>query len=643
MPLIAAFFARQLVVLAVQGGIFLLASRILVPMLNTILAKIAKVFGVDEEDAKDILSNEIIELAEALGIAVAFSRARLPLALAERLGFTSKGFAKRTLSPKAQTATRGKTGQGLPPSTTQSQAILAMAQAMQSQRGGLLSKASQVASLIIAGFGVPVGLGFIITNSIDFAAWPTSRYNSTFVRLFAKIGLKPDEPVTKSKLLSAEVFTKVFNAYDADGVLAINNPFKEVIEPYTRQSLVDLVDQLFAGELIEQGSLKSREIFGALTALMLYSENAPLVIPRKPIQPQVLIAKPVFAPTPRALRGTLAQGTLAEPSAPIAILEEEITNVEELAAKAKSVLMQFLQSIPGRVTYNIKLVTSYVDESGIRRYAKAQTQQDGFNADGTPKMKTRLNRIAVVDIGFVKRGGVPVKVDQLVFGPTDAFKLTTGITQLAAVEEEVRDTLPGIPAVAPVLAIAPPPPVLASVFTPAPKPVFVPTPLPAYGESIYRKPGITDADLTLDTFEAYDGIYRTLPDGTAELLQGPFSRPRFLPRPTGPEPVFVPTPTPTPAPAPVPPPPFTPIEQIPYPKLAPSVAMPRIVTVNVPLLFVRAEPSASAPLAGTQRLVFGNTFLATGAYLGENVAGESRWWRSIFGNWVWVGGTAEKP
>lgn len=86
------------------------------------------------------------------------------------------------------------------------------------------------------------------------------------------------------------------------------------------------------------------------------------------------------------------------------------------------------------------------------------------------------------------------------------------------------------------------------------------------------------------------------------------------------------------APAPTPPPP-TP----------PATIYPRNVTVDVDLLFVRSAPNKSSPLAGSERLYKGTVFQVTGFVQGESVEGESRWWVSKFGNYVWVGGTKEKP
>lgn len=67
------------------------------------------------------------------------------------------------------------------------------------------------------------------------------------------------------------------------------------------------------------------------------------------------------------------------------------------------------------------------------------------------------------------------------------------------------------------------------------------------------------------------------------------------------------------------------------------------VSVNIDVLLVRAGPSTSQPLAGTERLYRADTFKVIGWVYGQDVSGENRWWVSSLGHYVWVGGTTEKP
>lgn len=67
------------------------------------------------------------------------------------------------------------------------------------------------------------------------------------------------------------------------------------------------------------------------------------------------------------------------------------------------------------------------------------------------------------------------------------------------------------------------------------------------------------------------------------------------------------------------------------------------VNVNVNVLMVRAGPSTAKPLSGSERLYNGQRFKAVGWVYGQEVENENRWWVSWKGNYVWVGGTRQKP
>lgn len=74
-----------------------------------------------------------------------------------------------------------------------------------------------------------------------------------------------------------------------------------------------------------------------------------------------------------------------------------------------------------------------------------------------------------------------------------------------------------------------------------------------------------------------------------------------------------------------------------------TVEFPFTATVNVRALRVRTEPNTSAPLGGSRYLYNNDKFITTSFAIGEKVEGENRWWISTKGNYVWVGGTKEKP
>jgi len=155
--------------------------------------------------------------------------------------------------------------------------------------------------------------------------------------------------------------------------------------------------------------------------------------------------------------------------------------------------------------------------------------------------------------------------------------------------------------------------------------------------------------------QGYSGIVRAAKSGykTEEKLVelvSPIKQVNFLlnpievstpaPAPTPPTPTTIPTPAP--APAPTPPTPTT----IPAPAPTPAptpLLQPYEAEVTALGVYVRAEPKRTASLAGSQFLSSGTKFKVKGWVYGEEVNGENRWWVSMYNNYVWTGGTIEKP
>lgn len=76
----------------------------------------------------------------------------------------------------------------------------------------------------------------------------------------------------------------------------------------------------------------------------------------------------------------------------------------------------------------------------------------------------------------------------------------------------------------------------------------------------------------------------------------------------------------------------------PTPKPNPAPKLRR-VTVTVPTVNVRKQPTTSAPLSGSKTLKKGDVFTSVGLVKGQNVSGNNLWHKSTKGNFVWSGGT----
>ena len=621
MLFILAAFIRHTIQMVITLGLIKLAELVLFPLLNRTIEEVAKAFGVDEETAKDIAANEFLIFAEQVGVGILALKTKLPTIIAERLGFTSKGFSLRKLPTELETRVRAqRAGIQLPRGGTTAKLTPTAAEVARNT-GQRIQDISRIATAITAIVGLPFVAAIALGQWVDFGNWNSGAYQKRMQRVLAKVTfglLVPDPEYAKARVTSPEVFDKVWNAYKLEGAVGINDPYKLQSVPFTRENFIELVDTLGAKLLLDNKTVSAKAVIAATQTLMVFAPETG----REPSAGEALAAGVAIPrPTARAPGGTIAQGTFGA-EIPLEFAQAEmIKDFASLASLAREALFAFWRALPGGVVFDIKLQTSYIDKRGIRRVAGRQTQQVSVSATGEPRFKTLVNRFAVIDIYALTAPGKRVKIDQVVLGPTDAFGLTTGVTEFAALESELREQvaeIPALPEVPELPAPAAPPAVAAP---PAAAPVAPPVIAPVGETTFFVEPerlefimrtGATSGLIFNELIELRNGVWVRSRDGARVITSQ-------LPA--------VPPAAPPAAPA--------------APKL--NQISPRVVFVNVDVLMVRSGPATSFPLAGTQRLVRGNNFTVVGWVEGENVSGENRWWLSQFGNYVWVGGTTQKP
>jgi len=469
MPALVAFFVRQLLIIGVQLGIFSAIQKFVVPLLNSALEKIVSVFGVSEETAHDILANEIIETAEALGLTVALSKAKLPLAIAEKLGFTSKGFSKRKLSgnteeeiARQKLATKGVV-------VTDAAVAQEVAVSVAKSRGFGLDTVSKFASVAVAVIGIPIGAGLLLINTIDFAAWPTSSYQDTFQRFFGFFGLKPDADAKNSKVLGEDTWKRIFAIYQTLGAIGIEDPYKEVNVPFTRENLIDLVDKIAAEMIVERGSAKLGWVIGATQGFLVMKEpvtqekinNAFVGSAVAPADAKTGLGS---ISTTKVFTGIISQGVVGAGLVFEARPDDMIESAEELKQAATNNLAPFLQSLLGKIVYEVKVVASIITADGFKQTGSVQKLFNGYDALGKAKYKNVVNKFAVLDIFVFTDRKIRTKISRIVLGPVDSVKLKVGTNDLTAlsvalpkeaITTDIAD-IKSIETVAPVVVTPPP-------------------------------------------------------------------------------------------------------------------------------------------------------------------------------------------
>lgn len=419
MPAIVLTALRYLIIGAVQLGVFTAIERWVLPLLNSAISEIMQLFGVDESTAEDILGNEYLEMAEAVGITAAVIASRTPLKVADRLGFRTRGVSKKTLKP----STAAKV-------TAAKSASVGAARAAVSK----LDTAAKWSQIALGVLGLPVGTGLLITNTIDFGAWPSSAYQSTVQNFLAKFGLKPDENARQPRTTSQEVFNKIYTALKNQGVKTLSDPYKQQTVLFSRDTLLDLTDRLAGGILVEGGAVNVKQLIAAI--LPLTDIRAGSIGAATVSTPKVSIPTPSVSKV-KIFSGVMAQGVLGERVAFTERQDDLIASLDELTEAAQNNLAPWLAGLLGKVLYEVRLVNSVTTKDGIVLAGSTQQIISSYTSKGEPRYKTVRNRFAIMNLSILTDKGSKIKLATITLGPTDALKLQPTLEQLSKLTSEL--------------------------------------------------------------------------------------------------------------------------------------------------------------------------------------------------------------
>lgn len=437
MPVIVAFFVRQFLVIGVQLGIFAAIEAFVVPLLNQAVDVVVKTFNVTEETANDILHNEILTTAEALGLTVALSKARLPLVVAERLGFTSKGFRKVKLAPAVEKKVAVPTSRLAASAAATTAELDTITQQVARSRGLSLQNVARVVGIVSAVIGVPVGFFYMIAQYMDYAAWQNP-YQKTMQNVLAVFGIQPDTVMPKARTISMDMWTRVSATIEELNPISISMPFSQKNLVYSRENLVDAVNEIAANMVAAGGTPTYKNVMGALLPLIhLGTQQQTAAINTST---PVVVQTQAPGQTVKIFTGIISQGTLGTGATFIARPDDMIENAAELQDAAANNLAATLAALPSSLIYEIKIVSSVISKDGFTQHGTTQRIVSGYNKDGTPKYKTVTNKFAVLVIYLLTDRGTRTKLRQITLGPTNVATFNPSPHQLDDITTLVKSS-----------------------------------------------------------------------------------------------------------------------------------------------------------------------------------------------------------
>lgn len=469
MPIAVAALIRVLIQATVQTGIFLALDAILAPLIDKAKAAVKSTFNLNDDDATDVIANHVIDAFAMIGIIGVGIKTKLPTIVAEKLGFTSKGYVKRTLSPKVPVAaTAAKVTEVTTAAATK---VLTQVEAQTVVDAAIKSKIGfkEGYDMLIKHVGL-LFLGFMVVgNWLDFGNWQNGAYQKSMQKFISWITfgkLVPDADYRKSLTISDAIFSKIFNTLKIGGAQGIQDPYKGVDVPFTRENLLDLTDKVGASLLLTDGTASAKKVLTAVLPMIIFDTSVDLdkILADAEATTPTTANTVSVAPITKVFTGIVSQGVVGQGLVFTPRPDDLIESAEELRQAAANNLAPFLSTLLGKIVYEVKVVSSIITKEGFRQNGTSQRIVSGTNSDGTPKYKTVTNKFATLVVYALTDKGSRAKLTTIVLGPTNSAKLTVAQTDLRTLETELPslvttnsiNDIKGIETASPVTVTTPP-------------------------------------------------------------------------------------------------------------------------------------------------------------------------------------------
>lgn len=412
MPIIIALMLRRLVMASVSGVLAATAQNILDGGFKALLFEIKDKEGVTEQDAWDILRKILGDVAVQTGVSYASLGLKLPVKTAEMLGLTSKGIATKALSSKA------------------GQVMTKLAK----DGGKNIVKGSLPNWIKIAGIPASgIWLVSAIANIVEPGIYKPEQTNAVYKALGIPFQYPTQSASEKPGPFSADssvTFADYYKSLEASGVKGINNTFAQQSQILTKQNLADLVNAVYGTMVTEGKSPSVKELIPKIAPYLIGGSAGS--VSSTPSQSGGTSTSNVKVFTGIVSQGVVGQGLVFTPRP-----DDLIESVSELREAAANNLAPFLASLPGKVVYEVKVVSSITTKDGFKQTGTVQKVKTGTFADGSPKYKTVVNKFATLVLFIITERNTRTKLATIVLGPVDSTKLQVGQNDLRALETQL--------------------------------------------------------------------------------------------------------------------------------------------------------------------------------------------------------------
>lgn len=470
MPIVVAIAIRYIIMAAVQLGIWTAIEKYGLPLLNKAVIELMQAFGMTEEEAKAVMANKIIVAMEEVGIFAATLKTKMPIKVAQYLGFTSKGFVLRKVSSAGALAAEKTAISATTKAVATTAEVAKVAEVAAKSSGWAIKGVGDLLKYVTLFIGTPVGFFYALAQYVDYGAWQNP-YQKTFQGLLGYIGIEPDKSLASAKTISADVWKRIYSTIEQLKPLGISFPYSDKDTPYSRENLAAVVDEI-AANMVKVGTQPTyKNVMASLLLTLQFGGKEPNVpnfpytgIPLKNVSSSSTGGGTTTSNV-KVFTGIVSQGVVGQGLVFTPRPDDLIESVAELREAAANNLAPFLASLPGKVVYEVKVVSSIVTKDGFRQTGTVQQVQTGTFADGKPKYKTVVNKFATLVLFILTEKNTRTKLGTIVLGPVDSTKLQVGQNDLRSLETQLPslvttqnvNDIKGIETANPITITTPPP------------------------------------------------------------------------------------------------------------------------------------------------------------------------------------------
>ncbi len=380
--------------------------------------------GLTLDEAKDIVVNILVDLSINASVIGVVLKTKIALKTADYLGFSTKGFVRRTLSTKATTAAARIAGPW-----------------EKFKAYSLVSKILAVGAVLTGFSWIAMGFANVIEPGIYQPVQANNLWQSIIgVRPFPEKGfqLQPGN-------FDAARFNEFAASLEAAGIRGISNPVAQQSQLYSRDGLADVIEYVY-GQAVLKGTVPSdyRATAKLVTPYLIGITSTPAFGTTSSTTSSSggTTSVPQVAPVQiKVYTGPIAQGALGMPQEFIARPDDMINSADELKAAAKNNLAAFVQALPGRFQYEIGIVNSVKSKTGFTQKGEAVKVISGYYTNGKPRYKTIYHKFAVLKLIVTDENGRVVKLGTVNLGPVNVVDYQPTRVDLGSVQEALSTEL----------------------------------------------------------------------------------------------------------------------------------------------------------------------------------------------------------